>query len=147
MLIEATFTKPTSAEPANHPAEVDAATIRRTFVCEQRTPCQSLSLEESDELWFAVDTKYRRAERMCGACPFLGRCAYNAVATRATHGVWAGQVLPGDKLTALEPIYERFLEIFKKRAAVELGDRPLPPMPNTGSARRARRSPSPSAAA
>ncbi len=145
MLIEATFTK--STPPPVPDSAGDGRTIRRTFICKQPTPCQSLPLEESDELWFASDTKYRRAERMCAACPFIGRCAYNAVVTRATHGVWAGQVLPGDKLTALEPIYRRFLRIFKERAAVELGGAAMPPLPAASCPRRTRRTPSPAAVA
>ncbi|MCV7191369.1 WhiB family transcriptional regulator [Mycolicibacterium brumae] len=143
MLIEASFTKSTTPA-AGIP---DSPTIRRTFVSTQRTPCQAKPPAESDALWFAVDTKYRRAEKMCSSCPFIGRCAYNAVVSRATHGVWAGQVLPGDKLTALEPIYERFLEIFKSRAAVELGGAPLPPLPDVASTRRSRRGAAAAAAA
>lgn len=75
---------------------------------------------------------------MCLDCPFLGRCGYNAVVSRATHGVWGGHVLPGDKPGELEPIYASLLAQFEARRAIELGNTPAPKMPSASPRRRAR---------
>jgi WhiB family redox-sensing transcriptional regulator len=72
-------------------------------------------------------------------CPFLGRCGYNAVVSRATHGVWGGEVLPGDYMDELLPIYERLLAQFEERLEAELGNTPAPPMPDLTAVRRRRR--------
>jgi hypothetical protein len=89
-------------------------------------------------LWFSPFCDRERAARQCGQCPFLGRCGYNAVAARATHGVWGGEILPGDKPAELEPIYGRLLAQFEQRRPVELGDAPAPPMPAYRMRRRRR---------
>jgi hypothetical protein len=67
--------------------------------------------------------------RLLGAAlmPISGRCGYNAVISRATHGVWGGQVLPGDKPAELEPIYSA-CSISSRNAARpnSVTPRPLP---------------------
>ena len=50
--------------------------------------------------------------------------------SRATHGVWGGKVLPGDKPAELEPIYARLLEQFERRTPIELADAPVPQLPD-----------------
>src|SRR5262245_33368529 len=82
------------------------ATGRPLFISEEATPCRTGPDAERD-LWFSPYRDRERAARQCQQCPFIGRCAYNAVAARATHGVWAGEILPGDKPPELEPIYAR----------------------------------------
>src|SRR5438105_4669178 len=73
------------------------------FETEEQTPCRV----STGDLWFSPFRDRERAARQCQQCPFLGRCGYNAVASRATHGVWGGEILPGDKPSELEPIYAR----------------------------------------
>ncbi|MBB3753662.1 hypothetical protein FHT44_006184 [Mycolicibacterium sp. BK634] len=60
------------------------------------------------------------------------------MASRATHGVWGGEVLPGDYTDELLPIYERLLAQFEQRLGAELGDAPAPPMPDLAAVRRRR---------
>src|SRR5690242_2930896 len=55
---------------------------------------QPLACRQDPELFFDPP-KRRRAIKLCAQCPFRGRCGYNAVATRATHGIWGGIQLPG----------------------------------------------------
>lgn len=107
----------------------------RLFETDAATPCR---LHRGRDLWFSPFRDRERAARLCQSCPFLGRCGYNAVVSRATHGVWGGEVLPGDKPTELEPIYTRLLEQFELRRAVELGLAPAPPLPSTSPRRRSR---------
>jgi len=83
-------------------------------------------------------TSADQAARMCQECPFLDRCGYNAVVSRATHGVWGGHILPGDKPGELEPIYASLIAQFEARRTLELGDAPAPRLPNTSPRRRAR---------
>ena len=71
----------------------------RLFETDAATPCRVMD----SELWFSPFRDRERAAKHCMACPFLGRCGYNAVASRATHGVWGGQVLPGDFPGLLDP--------------------------------------------
>src|ERR1700742_3183582 len=71
----------------------------RLFETEEDTPCRV----SPGDLWFSPFRDRERAARQCRQCPFLGRCGYNAVAARATHGVWGGEILPGDKPSELEP--------------------------------------------
>jgi hypothetical protein len=107
----------------------------RLFETEEDTPCR---VNTDGDLWFSPFRDRERAARHCLACPFLGRCGYNAVAARATHGVWGGEILPGDKPGALEPIYARLLAQFEQRRRLELGDAPPPPLPDHRMRRRRR---------
>jgi WhiB family redox-sensing transcriptional regulator len=97
----------------------------RLFETEEDTPCR---VSTAGDQWFSPFRDRERAARLCRQCPFLGRCGYNAVASRATHGVWGGEILPGDKPSELEPIYVRLLNQYGERRPVELGDAPAPPM-------------------
>jgi transcription factor WhiB len=108
----------------------------RLFRTDAQTPCHFQ--DPGRDLWFSPFRDRERAARQCLGCPFLGRCGYNAVASRATHGVWGGEVLPGDKPAELEPIYARLLVQFQDRRAIELGDAPAPPLPNHTARRRRR---------
>ena len=54
-----------------------------------------------------------------------GRCAYNAVASGATHGVWAGIELPGDRPKRLAAYYALLLAKFEERRAEEIGEQPV----------------------
>jgi WhiB family redox-sensing transcriptional regulator len=110
----------------------------RLFETEAATPCRVGSDADKD-LWFSPFRDRERAARRCLDCPFLGRCGYNAVATRATHGVWGGEVFPGDFAEDLEPIYTRLLEQFERRRDIELGDTPAPALPDITAIRRRRR--------
>jgi WhiB family transcriptional regulator, redox-sensing transcriptional regulator len=85
---------------------------------------QELACRQDPELFFEP-RKRRRAIKLCAECPFRGRCAYNAVATRATHGIWAGIMLPGHFPDALKPLYAAFLEQFEQRRLLEVGDIPV----------------------
>ena len=90
--------------------------------CNERTPHRSAEDPDAteDDLWFD-SRRTIRATRQCADCPFRGRCGYNAVVVRATHGVWGGAVLPGDFPAQLEPIYARLLAQFEQRRETELG--------------------------
>lgn len=98
--------------------------VRVFHSTEVQLPCR-----ERAELFFNPHT-YAKAQRWCASCPFLGRCGYNAVATRATHGVWGGMVLPGHYPSRLEPIYARLAAQFERRRACEIGDAPVAPLTN-----------------
>lgn len=110
----------------------------RLFTTEAKLPCHFIAPD--DDLWFSPFRDRERAARQCKSCPFLGRCGYNAVASRATHGVWGGEVLPGDKPAELEPIYARLLAQYERRRGAELGGAPTPPLPVQSPRRRQRRS-------
>jgi WhiB family transcriptional regulator, redox-sensing transcriptional regulator len=114
-------------------ADLPFALEGRLFHTEAAVPCRVLD----SELWFSPFRDRERAAKHCMGCPFLGRCGYNAVVSRATHGVWGGQVLPGDFPGLLDPIYQRLLAQFEARRDVELGDLPAPALP--GAERRRRR--------
>jgi WhiB family transcriptional regulator, redox-sensing transcriptional regulator len=121
----------------------------RLFETDASTPCRAHSACDTTpfkgrDLWFSPFRDREQAARMCQDCPFIGRCGYNAVISRATHGVWGGQILPGDKPVELEPIYTRLLAQFEARRAKELGHAPAPTLPSASPRRRAR--PEPSAA-
>ena len=107
----------------------------RLFETDEDTPCR---VSTAGDLWFSPFRDRERAARQCLQCPFLGRCGYNAVASRATHGVWGGEILPGDKPAELEPIYARLLAQFEERRLAELGDAPAPPVPDHTVRRRRR---------
>ena len=109
----------------------------RLFETEAATPCR-VKFNPDHDLWFSPFRDRERAAKQCMSCPFLGRCGYNAVASRATHGVWGGEVLPGDKASELEPIYERLLAQFERRRSIELGAAPAPQLPGAGARRRRR---------
>ena len=106
----------------------------RLFETDAATPCRVMD----SELWFSPFRDRERAAKHCLACPFLGRCGFNAVASRATHGVWGGQVLPGDFPGLLDPIYKRLLAQFDARRDAELGGAPAPALPGVDSRRRRR---------
>lgn len=111
----------------------------RLFETEAVTPCRRESARaDGRDLWFSPFRDREQAARMCQDCPFLGRCGYNAVISRATHGVWGGEILPGDKPVDLEPIYARLLAQFEARRAQELGHAPAPKLPSVSPRRRAR---------
>ncbi len=115
----------------------------RLYETEAQTPCRvhtavTQGSRLGRDLWFSPFRDREQAARMCQACPFLGRCGYNAVVSRATHGVWGGEVLPGDKPVDLEPIYARLLAQFEARRPIELGNAPAPSLPAASPRRRAR---------
>ena len=64
----------------------------RLFMTEASTPCKDDV--GGNDLWFSPHRDREQAARRCLDCPFLGRCGYNAVISRATHGVWAGRCCP-----------------------------------------------------
>lgn len=109
----------------------------RLFITDEPTPCRT-GADAQRDLWFSPYRDRERAARQCQQCPFIGRCGYNAVAARATHGVWAGQILPGDKPAELEPIYERLLAQYERRREVELGGAPPIAVPGFQARRRHR---------
>ena len=123
--------------PGCRRASTAAAVDGRLFETTAATPCR-INYGSGHDLWFSRFRDRERAAKQCMACPFVGRCGYNAVASRATHGVWGGQVLPGDFPGLLEPIYERLLQQFETRRAVELGDAPAPALPGVDARRRQR---------
>ena len=115
----------------------DLMTVRgRLFETDVPTPCR---VNKDGDLWFSPFRDRERAARQCMSCPFLGRCGYNAVASRATHGVWAGEILPGDRPAELQPIYARLLTQFEQRRETELGHAPPPELPDHTRRRRRRR--------
>jgi WhiB family transcriptional regulator, redox-sensing transcriptional regulator len=91
--------------------------------------CDDLPCNEDPDLFFDPRRRNRAIAR-CAGCPFRGRCAYNAVATRATHGIWGGVMLPGHYPNLLKPIYARLAEQFQQRRRIELGDAPVAPLPD-----------------
>lgn len=107
----------------------------RLFETEALTPCR-MNVNPDHDLWFSPFRDRERAAKACKTCPFIGRCGYNAVASRATHGVWGGEVLPGDKAAPLGPIYKRLLDQFERRRAVELGGLAGPRLPRSDARRR-----------
>jgi WhiB family redox-sensing transcriptional regulator len=120
-------------QPSGPLAILRGAPRARLFVFDEPTPCQSEDADDR-ELWFADPTRpggvqeRELAVMACQACPFRGRCAYNAVAVRATHGVWAGVELPGDKARLLTVAYARLLRQFEERRQVEIGSAPVDPL-------------------
>ena len=81
----------------------------KLFVSDEPTPCQSVD-QDDIEMWFGNEIGGRDLAVMaCQACPFRGRCSYNAVAVRATHGIWGGIEL-------------------EERRQVEVGDVPVEPL-------------------
>ncbi|HEX3732348.1 MAG TPA: WhiB family transcriptional regulator [Mycobacteriales bacterium] len=112
---------PTAIQRATNPpvrvARLSTATsIRgRLFQTHEPVPCAA-----DPDKFFDPRTQRRAVDR-CGACPFRGRCGYNAVVTGATHGIWGGVIFPGDYPGKLAPIYARLLEQFNQRCRAELG--------------------------
>jgi len=106
----------------------------RPFETEEPTPCRTA---EDTELWFSPFRDRVRAARACKACPFIGRCGYNAVLGREQYGVWAGIALPGSASTPekLESAYILLLAQFERRRQIELGDLQVP-LPSTNVRRR-----------
>ena len=96
----------------------------------QPPPCSESELWVAEgDAWFH-DGRYARTIReaaieVCADCPFRGRCAYNAVASGATHGVWAGIELPGDRPKRLAAYYALLLAKFEERRAEEIGEQPV----------------------
>ena len=117
----------------------------RLFHTSEPTPCSGSP--RNGDLWFSPFKDRIHAVRACQACPFLGRCGYNAVAAHEEYGVWGGLSLPGDRATPelLEKAYRYLLAQFEHRRVAELGDLAVPvrPVPN---ARRRRASTGPAAA-
>ena len=104
------------------------------FFPEEPTPCQDAK-RGSD--WFGEKRGEReRAMKACGECPFRGRCAYNAVGAGATHGVWGGIELPGDRPMLLQTAYARLLSRFEERRAIEVGSAYVAPLTDDGHYRR-----------
>ncbi|EHB44045.1 Transcription factor WhiB [uncultured Mycobacterium sp.] len=108
----------------------------RLYRTDQPTPCAG-SLNRGD-LWFSPFKDRIHAVRACQSCPFIGRCGYNAVAVRATYGVWGGLSLPGDRATpeSLEKAYRYLLAQFEHRRAAELGGIAVPVRPDPNARRR-----------
>ena len=138
------LTTMTNTTTGTHNARLGAGELQRLLQVDGRlfettatTPCR-INYGAGHDLWFSRFRDRERAAKQCMDCPFLGRCGYNAVASRATHGVWGGQVLPGDFPGLLEPIYEQLLEQFENRRATELGDAPAPALPGVDARRRQR---------
>ncbi|MDQ1247903.1 MAG: WhiB family transcriptional regulator, redox-sensing transcriptional regulator [Actinomycetota bacterium] len=97
----------------------------KLFVTDDPTPCQSVG-ENDVDMWFGEAIGGRdRAVMACQTCPFRGRCSYNAVAARATHGIWGGIELPGDRAQRLIPVYQRLLAQFEDRRHAEIGSAPV----------------------
>ena len=107
----------------------------RPFETEGPTPCRTA---ENTELWFSPFKDRVHAVRQCKACPFIGRCGYNAVAAREEYGVWGGLSLPGDKSNPelLEAAYQYLLAQFERRRSLELPGLPAPAMPSSAVRRR-----------
>lgn len=113
----------------------------RLFHTSEPTPCSGSP--RNGDLWFSPFKDRIHAVRACQACPFIGRCGYNAVAVRATHGVWGGITLPGDYPEQLEPLYRQLLQQFEHRRTVELGGLAIPARPDPNARRRRAASPDP----
>ncbi len=109
-------------------------------------PCSESELWVRDpDAWFH-DGRYSRTIReaaieVCADCPFRGRCAFNAVASGATHGVWAGIELPGDRPKKLAAYYALLLAKFEERRAEEIGEQPVTKLSADDHYRRGPRSP------
>ena len=56
-----------------------------------------------------------------------GRCSYNAVAVRATHGIWVASNCPGPRPPG-SPVYERLLRQFEERRQIEIGNVAVEPL-------------------
>ena len=113
--------------PVGAPTEHRGPRVK-LFVSDEPTPCQSVD-QNDIEMWFGNEIGGRDLAVMaCQACPFRGRCSYNAVAVRATHGIWGGIELPGDRARRLTPVYERLLRQFEERRQAEIGDVPVEPL-------------------
>ncbi|MBZ4613586.1 WhiB family transcriptional regulator [Mycobacterium avium subsp. hominissuis] len=106
----------------------------RLFHTSELTPCSGS--HRNGDLWFSPFKDRIHAVRACQACPFIGRCGYNAVAVRATHGVWGGITLPGDYPERLEPLYRELLQQFERRRAAELGGLAVVMRPSADARRR-----------
>jgi WhiB family transcriptional regulator, redox-sensing transcriptional regulator len=117
------------------PAAVRHRAPDRLYRTDEPTACSD-SLGYGD-LWFSPFKDRIHAVRACQSCPFIGRCGYNAVAVRATHGVWGGVALPGDYPDLLTPLYRQLLEQFEHRRSVELGAMSAPVRPSVEARRRA----------
>lgn len=118
------------------PASLDARPEARLFAAIQMRADvrlfktdEPLACVDDPELFFNPRLK-RRAIAQCAECPFRGRCGYNAVATGATHGIWGGVILPGDYPRQLAPVYARLRKQFDERRRQELGEAPVPPLPD-----------------
>ena len=109
-------------------------------------PCSESELWVRDpDAWFH-DGRYSRTIReaaieVCADCPFRGRCAFNAVASGATHGVWAGIELPGDRPKKLAVYYALLLAKFEERRAEEICEQPVTKLSADEHYRRGPRSP------
>lgn len=113
----------------------------RLYQTEVVTPCQTVDPRRSPsgrDLWFSPFKDKVHAVRACQECPFIGRCGYNAVAGRETHGVWGGIALPGihGHVEDLEAAYVVLLRQFKRRMPIELPNLAEPSMPSTSVRRR-----------
>ncbi|CDO11487.1 transcription factor WhiB [Mycolicibacterium cosmeticum] len=108
----------------------------RLYRTDQPTPCTDSSRD--GDRWFSPFKDRIHAVRACQACPFIGRCGYNAVAAREEYGVWGGLSLPGDRSTPelLEHAYRHLLAQFERRHITELGESALPAMPDPYARRR-----------
>ncbi|WP_273735417.1 WhiB family transcriptional regulator [Mycolicibacterium septicum] len=122
-------------------ADFEQAIDVRLYQTEAVTPCQTVDPRLSPsgrDLWFSPFKDKIHAVRACQQCPFIGRCGYNAVAGRETHGVWGGISLPGihGHIEELEAAYVVLLRQFKRRMPIELPGLQAPPMPSTSVRRR-----------
>jgi WhiB family redox-sensing transcriptional regulator len=121
--------------PHTNAAAARPPTTDRLYRTDEPTPCSDSATRR--DLWFSQFKDRIHAVRACQACPFIGRCGYNAVTVRATHGVWGGITLPGDYPERLEPLYLQLLQQFEQRRTAELGGLTVPVRPSVGARRRA----------
>jgi WhiB family redox-sensing transcriptional regulator len=134
-----TSTDKTTGDP--RVSDFEQAIEVRLYKTEAVTPCQTIDprrARNGQDLWFSPFKDKIHAVRACQPCPFIGRCGYNAVAGRETHGVWGGIALPGihSRVEDLESAYELLLAQFERRRSIELPNLPAPPSPSTSVRRR-----------
>ncbi|MBN3459683.1 WhiB family transcriptional regulator [Mycobacterium sp. DSM 3803] len=136
MTVETDNSLPAAARLSALAGNLPGSPVTRLFQTDEPRPC-AVPGPDVDALWFS---EYRKrmghAAKLCQRCPFIGRCGFNAVASRATHGVWGGVVFPGDHTYKLEEIYKQLLDQFERRRPIELGHAPKPAMPEPAAYRR-----------
>lgn len=127
---------PAAARLSGLAGNLPGSPVTRLFETDEPRPCTVTKPGPDNDLWFSTNRSRNRAAKLCRRCPFIGRCGFNAVASRATHGVWGGVVFPGDHTHKLERIYVELLDQFERRRPIELGHAPLPAVPDPVAYRR-----------